>query len=151
MAKAICWNIFATTAALPAIRAFLFAAQANQLADYSPLSVIHAIKDDLARFGLPFPNFDRLESARLAADLPSIIGYIQLGDATFDGATGTQISGVRVDRAESVNIASGGRLNQNKRLLPKANASKHSLTTSMLAAPGPHCVTAGCLRNLPLG
>lgn len=82
----------------------------DQLADPSPLAIVKQAASDLMdRFGVPLPDFDKVDKARLAGDFMTIRATIDLQGASFEGAREVKISGAMatLQHADTVVVSSG--------------------------------------------
>jgi hypothetical protein len=78
----------------------------SDVSDGSPLTFIRAAIRQLETFGVAFPNFKQIESARVSADFMSIRASIYLEGASFKDARDVRIGGtmINLDRAEMVEV-----------------------------------------------
>ncbi|NCC31902.1 MAG: hypothetical protein EOM24_07735, partial [Chloroflexia bacterium] len=72
------------------------------------LPLVQEMARQLGVFGLDFPTFKRLESARVAKDFGQIRSSVYLEGASFKGAQDVRISGtmINLERAEQMSINS---------------------------------------------
>lgn len=71
------------------------------------LPLVQEMERQLSRFGLTFPTFKQIESARVANDFSKIRASVHLEGAIFEGATDVRISGTMInpERVEMINIS----------------------------------------------
>lgn len=78
----------------------------KQLPDQSPMMLVKALVKDLTDLGVPFPNFNAYDNARVSRDFDFIRASVYLQGASFAGAREVRISGMmtNVDYAERIEV-----------------------------------------------
>src|SRR6185295_13645539 len=80
----------------------------DQLADFSPFSLVRMISEHLSAFGLQFENFARYENARLTGNFSVISSSIYLQASNFAGASEVTIAGTIMKDIATVNLGGSG-------------------------------------------
>lgn len=77
-------------------------------ADVSPFFVVQKIADDLSSaFRLKFPEYNRIESARVSADFSFIRSSIYLNDANLTGTQNMRIGSTIIETAHDFSVVGG--------------------------------------------
>lgn len=79
----------------------------EELTDHSPLFVVQTIAEQLSAFKLKFPEYYRLENARVHADFSFIRSAVYLNDANLSGTQNMRIGSTIIEKAENFSVVGG--------------------------------------------